>query len=95
CNQFADQAPGTSEEIFDFCFSKFGITFPQFAKIEVNGPNESPLYTFLKSSKKGFFNSKIKWNFTKFLIDREGNVIKRYGPATAPENISDDIQKLL
>jgi len=95
CNQFAAQAPGTSEEIYDFCFTKFGITFPQFAKIDVNGPNESPLYTFLKAQNKGMLISKIKWNFTKFLIDREGRVVKRYGPATNPENISQDIQKLL
>ncbi|MGI6392658.1 MAG: glutathione peroxidase [Candidatus Izemoplasmatales bacterium] len=95
CNQFAGQAPGTSEEIFDFSFSNFGITFPQFAKIDVNGPNESPLYTFLKAKHKGFFSSKIKWNFTKFLVDRKGRVVKRYGPTTKPEKISQDIQRLL
>ena len=71
CNQFANQAPGNDEEIHTFCTGRFGITFPQFAKIDVNGDNESPLYKYLKSQKHGFCTSKIKWNFTKFLIARD------------------------
>ncbi len=95
CNQFAGQAPGTAAEIYDFCFSKFGITFPQFAKVDVNGPNEDPLFTYLKSQKKGLGGSMIKWNFTKFLVDREGNVVKRFGPTTEPEKIKDFITELM
>jgi glutathione peroxidase len=95
CNQFGGQAPGTEEEIHDFCTGRYGITFPQFQKIEVNGENESPLYTFLKKEKGGLFGSNIKWNFTKFLTDRGGNVVKRYSPTDTPEKIKDDIEKLL
>ena len=119
CNQFGQQAPGTEEEIHQFCTLNYGTEFPQFKKIEVNGENESPLYTFLKSQKgfKGFDkdhkigallddmlskadpdydkNSDIKWNFTKFLIDREGNVIERYEPTTDCKIIEQDIIKLL
>lgn len=95
CNQFANQAPGSDEEIGHFCTARFGIAFKQFKKIDVNGENESPLYTYLKSQKKGLFSSKIKWNFTKFLIDRNGNVIKRYPPACKPEDIEIDILGLL
>lgn len=93
-NQFANQAPGTNEEIKNFCELKFGVSFPQFSKIDVNGPNEDPLYTYLKS-KKGGVGSAIKWNFTKFLVDRNGNVVKRYAPVTTPESIEKDIVKLL
>ncbi|MBR6407207.1 MAG: glutathione peroxidase [Clostridia bacterium] len=95
CNQFGGQAPGTEEEIVDFCQSRYGVTFKQFAKICVNGENEAPLYAFLKSQKGGVLGSRIKWNFTKFLIDREGNVVDRYAPASAPEKLEDDIRKLL
>lgn len=95
CNQFGNQAPGTNDEIVTFCKGRFGITFPQFAKIEVNGENEAPLYTWLKSQKGGILGSKIKWNFTKFLLDREGNVVKRYAPTDTPEHIEDDIKELL
>ena len=95
CNQFLNQAPGTEEEIHTFCTGRFGITFPQFAKIDVNGPEESPLYTFLKRDKGGFLGSKIKWNFTKFLVDKNGKVIKRYGSVEKPENIEKDIAALL
>ncbi|MBP5307744.1 MAG: glutathione peroxidase [Clostridia bacterium] len=95
CNQFGHQAPGTEEEIVDFCQSRYGVTFKQFAKIEVNGANESPLYTYLKSEKKGVFGSNIKWNFTKFLIDREGKVIDRYAPTVTPEKIKKDVKELL
>jgi glutathione peroxidase len=96
CNQFANQAPGTENEINDFCTLNYNTTFPRFSKIEVNGKNESPLYGFLKEQQKGIFGSKnIKWNFTKFLINKEGNVVKRYGPGKKPETIETDIRKLL
>ncbi len=95
CNQFANQAPGTENEIHTFCTGRFGITFKQFAKIDVNGKNESPLYSFLKKKKGGVFGPGIKWNFTKFLIDRSGNVIKRYPPTVSPENLEKDIAALL
>lgn len=95
CNQFANQAPGTNDEIVSFCKMKFGVSFPQFSKIDVNGENESPLYTYLKKQKGGMLGSKIKWNFTKFLVDRNGNVVERYAPTTTPEKIEDDIKKLL
>lgn len=96
CNQFANQTPGTENEINSFCTLKYNTTFPRFSKIEVNGKNESPLYGFLKERQKGVLGSKnIKWNFTKFLIDKEGNVIKRYGPDKKPETIEADIKKLL
>ena len=87
CNQFGNQAPGSDEEITDFCNSRYGITFRQFAKIEVNGANEDPLYTYLKSQKSGVMGSKIKWNFTKFLVDRNGNVVERFAPTKTPEQI--------
>ena len=95
CNQFANQAPGDEEEIHNFCVLNYQTTFPQFAKIDVNGKRESPLYTFLKSSKMGMLGSGIKWNFTKFLIDREGNVVKRFAPKDTPESIEKDIKALL
>lgn len=95
CNQFGNQAPGSAEEIQSFCSSRYGITFKQFAKIDVNGENESPLYTYLKSAQKGMLNSKIKWNFTKFLVDRSGNVIARYGSVDKPEKLKKDIENLL
>lgn len=95
CNQFAGQAPGTEDEIHSFCTGRYGITFKQFAKIDVNGSNESPLYTFLKSHKGGIGGSKIKWNFTKFLVDRDGNVVTRYGSITKPEKIENDVVKYL
>jgi glutathione peroxidase len=94
CNQFAGQAPGAIEEIDSFCTINYGTTFPRFAKIKVNGKEESPLYTFLKQygEKPG---ARIKWNFTKFLIDREGNIVKRFAPADTPESIEKDITALL
>ena len=91
CNQFLHQAPGSDEEIHQFCTLKYNTTFPRFKKIEVNGKGESPLYTFLKSQKKG----NIKWNFTKFLVDKEGNVVERYSPMAKPESFEEDIAKLL
>jgi len=95
CNQFGEQAPGTTAEIHSFCTGRFGVTFPQFAKINVNGENESPLYTFLKKQKGGLFGDAIKWNFTKFLVDRNGNVVERYAPTSKPEGLAKDISKLL
>ena len=95
CNQFGNQAPGSDEEITDFCNSRYGITFPQFAKIDVNGANEDPLFTFLKSQQGGMMGSKIKWNFTKFLVDRNGKVVDRFAPMTTPEAIDVEVAKLL
>ncbi|MBQ8928337.1 MAG: glutathione peroxidase [Oscillospiraceae bacterium] len=95
CNQFGGQAPGTEEEIVDFCQSRFGVTFRQFAKIEVNGENEAPLYTFLKKQQGGMLGSKIKWNFTKFLVDREGNVVDRFSPMDTPEKMEGRIKEVL
>lgn len=95
CNQFAGQAPGTNKEIADFCKMQYKVTFPQFAKINVNGKEEAPLYTYLKSKKGGVINSRIKWNFTKFLIDREGTVVARFGPPILPEKIAPKILELL
>ena len=118
CNQFGSQAPGTDSEIHTFCTGRFGITFPQFAKIDVNGENESPLFAYLKNEKpfKGFGEGKmadllngilskidkdfankadIKWNFTKFLIDREGNIINRYESTFTPEKLDGEIAKII
>ena len=95
CNQFGNQAPGSDDEIHEFCTLKYNTTFDQFAKIEVNGENESPLYTFLKNEKKGVLSKNIKWNFTKFLVDREGNVVERYAPTDVPEKIEGAIKKLI
>ena len=95
CNQFGHQAPGSDEEITDFCQSRYGVTFQQFKKIKVNGEGEEPLYTFLKSQKKGVMGNQIKWNFTKFLVDREGNVVERFAPTVTPEQIDKQIKELL
>jgi len=96
CNQFNEQESGTNKEIQKFCNVNYGVTFPLFEKIDVNGENTHPLYKFLKEEATGFMWTKsIKWNFTKFLIDRDGNVITRYGSATKPKSIEDDIVKLL
>lgn len=95
CNQFANQAPGTEDEIVSFCQMKYNVSFPQFAKIKVNGDEANALYKWLKEQKGGFFSKAIKWNFTKFLVDREGNVVERYAPTTKPEKIEKDILKLL
>jgi glutathione peroxidase len=95
CNQFGNQEPGGAEEIGQFCQVNYGVSFPMFAKIEVNGPNAHPLYNYLKQQKSGLFGGRIKWNFTKFLIDRAGRVVKRYAPATKPERIGPAIEKLL
>lgn len=95
CNQFGKQAPGSIEDINNFCVNKFETTFPRFQKINVNGEDESILYTYLKRHEKGFLNQKIKWNFTKFLVDQNGRVIKRYSPRVKPDKIAKDIEKLL
>lgn len=96
CNQFGGQEPGNADEIAEFCKVNFGVTFPLMAKVEVNGDNASPLFDWMKKEAPGILGSKaIKWNFTKFLIDREGQVVKRYGPADAPEAIAKDIEELL
>ncbi|MCM1115353.1 MAG: glutathione peroxidase [Clostridium sp.] len=95
CNQFANQAPGTEKEIEDFCQSRYGVTFRLFKKICVNGANEEPLYTYLKSQKGGVMGTGIKWNFTKFLIDRNGNVVQRFAPVTTPEKIEAVIQAMI
>ena len=95
CNQFAGQAPGSAEEIESFCTGRFGITFKQFAKIEVNGKNEAPLYTYLKSKKGGVLGKRIKWNFTKFLVNREGEVIARFAPTVTPAKMDEAIKEAL
>lgn len=95
CNQFGHQAPGTEEEIKEFCTLKYKTTFPLFAKIEVNGKDAEPLFEFLKKQKGGFLGNDIKWNFTKFLVSRDGAVVERYAPVTRPEKIESDILKLL
>lgn len=95
CNQFANQAPGTNQEINQFCIARFSIKFKQFAKIDVNGKNASDLYKYLKINKKGLLGGTIKWNFTKFLIDRDGEIIDRFAPNITPEEIDSHIAKLL
>lgn len=95
CNQFGHQAPGTEEEIQEFCTLKYNTTFPLFAKIDVNGKKAEPLFSFLKNQKGGIFGNDIKWNFTKFLVSRDGTVVERYAPMTTPEKIEKDILKLI
>lgn len=95
CNQFGNQAPGSNEEIGSFCTGRYGITFRQFDKIDVNGENESPLYTWLKSQKGGLGGSAVKWNFTKFLVNKDGKVVARYAPTKTPASIEKDIAKIL
>ena len=96
CNQFGSQEPGEAEEIASFCQKNYGVSFPMFAKIDVNGNDAHPLYQYLKKAAPGLLGSEgIKWNFTKFLVDRQGEVVGRYAPATAPESIASDIEKLL
>jgi glutathione peroxidase len=96
CNQFGKQEPGDAGEIGAFCQKNYGVSFPMFAKIDVNGASEHPLYTFLKHEKRGFLGTVgIKWNFTKFLIDRAGKVVARYGSTTKPQDIETSAGKLL
>ena len=96
CNQFGGQEPGTDAEILEFAKSKYDATFPMFSKIDVNGADEAPLYTFLKAERPGEGDSPdIAWNFTKFLVDAQGNVVKRYEPQTTPEDIAADLGSVL
>ena len=95
CDQFGHQEPGEDDEIAGFCERNFGVTFPLFSKIDVNGPDAHPLYQWLRSEKSGLVGDKIRWNFTKFLVDTEGNVVERYGSRTTPAQIADDIEALL
>jgi glutathione peroxidase len=96
CNQFGGQEPGTEKEIAQFCELNFGVTFPLFAKVDVNGEQAAPVYKYLKAEKPGLLGSEaIKWNFTKFLVDRDGRPVKRYAPNDTPESLADDIEKAL
>ncbi|MFZ5538802.1 MAG: glutathione peroxidase [Pseudomonadota bacterium] len=96
CNQFGAQEPGSESEIAEFCETNYGVTFPLFAKVDVNGENAHPLFKYLTSAKPGLLGSEaIKWNFTKFLIGRDGKVIARYAPTTKPEDLAADIEKAL
>ncbi len=95
CNQFGNQAPGSEDEIHTFCMSRYGTTFQLFAKVKVNGKEAEPLFKYLKKEKGGTLGNSIKWNFTKFLVDRDGKVVKRYAPTDTPESIEKDIEKLL
>ena len=96
CNQFGAQEPGDAKEIAQFCAINYGVTFPLFAKVDVNGDNAAPLWKYLKAEKPGLLGSEgIKWNFTKFLVDREGRVIARFAPKDTPESIAADIEKVL
>jgi glutathione peroxidase len=95
CNQFGGQEPGTEAEIQKFCSSKYSVTFPMFAKVDVNGDKAIPLFKYLTSNTDGFITDDIKWNFTKFLIGKDGKVIERYGSNTKPESIAKDIEKEL
>jgi glutathione peroxidase len=95
CDQFAHQEPGTNEEIQSFCQLNYGVTFPVFAKIDVNGSKAHPLYQYLRSQQGGLLGDSIKWNFTKFLVGRDGNVVSRSAPAVAPEKMAEEIQALL
>ncbi|KAI4372239.1 hypothetical protein MLD38_010493 [Melastoma candidum] len=95
CNQFAAQEPGTDEEIQQVACTRFKAEYPVFSKVDVNGEKADPLYKFLKSKKGGLFGSSIKWNFSKFLVDKEGNVVDRYAPTTSPLSIEKNVRKLL
>jgi glutathione peroxidase len=95
CDQFGHQEPGNDDEIKSFCQVNYGVNFPLFSKIEVNGAGAHPLYKFLKSEKGGLLGDNIKWNFTKFLVDKQGNVVERFAPTTTPEAISSKIEALL
>jgi glutathione peroxidase len=96
CNQFGQQEPGTEDEIAQFCQLNYGVTFPMFAKVDVNGANAHPLFDYLTDKAPGVFGTKaIKWNFTKFLVDRNGHVIERFAPKTKPGELKQEIEKLL
>ena len=95
CDQFGHQEPGTEEEIAGFCQRNYGVSFPMFAKIDVNGGDTHPLYRWLKDEKRGLLGGAIKWNFTKFLLDREGKVVARFAPQKEPDELTGDIEALL
>ena len=95
CNQFGAQEPGSADEIGEFCQINYGVSFKMFEKIDVNGPNTHPIFKFLKEEKGGILGDDIKWNFTKFLIGKDGNVIKRFAPITVPDDLKADVEKAL
>lgn len=95
CNQFGNQDPGSDEEIGAFCQKNYGVSFQMFSKVEVNGDDAHPVYRWLRAEKSGLLGEKIKWNFTKFLVGKDGRVIKRYGSTTKPEKIAADIERAL
>ena len=95
CDQFGHQEPGSDDEIHSFCQVNYGVNFPLFSKIEVNGKDAHPVFKFLKGEKGGLLGDGIKWNFTKFLVDKQGNVVERYAPTTSPKAIEPQIEKLL
>jgi glutathione peroxidase len=95
CNQFGGQEPGDARQIEQFCSSNYAVTFPMFAKVDVNGGNAHPLYQYLKNAKSGLLGSSIKWNFTKFLVDRAGQVVARHAPTARPEGLTKEIEALL
>ena len=93
CNQFGGQDPGTNDQIGEYCQRNYGVSFPVFAKVDVKGPEAHAIFRYLTNNSKGLLGSGIKWNFTKFLVDKNGQVINRYAPTTKPELLEDDIQK--
>jgi glutathione peroxidase len=95
CNQFGNQEPGSADQIEQFCSTNYAITFPMFAKIDVNGDNAHPLFKYLKTAKSGLLGPSIKWNFTKFLVDRSGKVVARHAPTARPESLTREIEALL
>lgn len=95
CNQFGAQNPGSDDETATFCERNYGVSFPMFAEVDVNGEEAHPLYRWLRTEKSGLAGSRIKWNFTKFLVGKDGQVIDRYAPTTKPEKLGDDIEKAL
>ena len=95
CNQFGGQEPGDERQIEQFCSSNYAVTFPMFAKIDVNGPGAHPLYQYLKNAKSGLLGASIKWNFTKFLVDRSGKVVARHAPTATPQGLTKEIEALL
>lgn len=95
CNQFGNQEPGTEKDIAEGCLINYGVSFPMFSKVDVNGKNAHPIFQYLKSNLKGTFGNNVKWNFTKFVIDRDGKPVKRFAPITKPEDMRVEIEKLL
>lgn len=95
CNQFGGQEPGTADEIQEFCQLNYGVSFPMFAKIEVNGKNTHPIFKYLKSELSGLLGSNIQWNFTKFVVDKKGTPVKRFAPISTPESMEDYIKEIL